>query len=146
MIAERKIFGRSGAPMAEHVIVIVEDDEDTREFMELFLTDAGYRVHMWPARRGALAFIRNTRPHIVIMDLQMDEPTDGWQLLEELRADPATASIPAILYSADEHFLRFKHEELRALRCQHLTKPFALDHLLDHIRRLVDRPRQDVAV
>jgi len=129
--------------MQEHVIVLVEDDEDTREFMELFLTDAGYRVHIWPSRHGALALIRNAQPHIVIMDLQMDEPTDGWQLLEELRADPATASIPAILYSADEHFLRSRREALRLLRCEFLIKPFALDHLLDRIGGLVDGPLAD---
>ncbi len=124
--------------MVEHVIVLVEDDEDTREFMELFLADAGYRVHMWPSRRGALALIRNIQPHIVIMDLQMEEPTSGWRLLEELRADPVTASIPSILYSADEHFMRSKREALRLLRCERLIKPFAPDDLLDRIRRLVD--------
>ena len=129
--------------MVDQVIVLVEDDEDTREFMELFLANAGYRVHIWPSRHGALALIREVQPHIVIMDLQMDEPTDGWQLLEELRADPMTASIPAILYSADEHFLRSRREALDLLRCEFLIKPFALDHLLDRIRRLVDGPPLD---
>lgn len=129
--------------MTDQVIVLVEDDQDTREFMELFLADAGYRVHIWPARGGALALISEVQPHIVIMDLQMDEPTDGWQLLEELRADPMTASIPAILYSADEHFLRSRHETLRLLRCERLIKPFALDHLVDRIRGLIDAPPPD---
>jgi len=50
--------------------------------------------------------------------------------LQELRTDPATSTIPAVLVTSDRDFVRSYKNEVRALGGQVLEKPFDPDKLL----------------
>ena len=58
-------------------------------------------------------------------------------MLEQVRLDPMTTNIPAIICSADTQFLRWKRRQLRQLNCEALEKPFRLEELLREVARLV---------
>lgn len=70
------------------------------------------------------------RPEAIVLDIRMGDPETGWTVLELLRLDPAAATIPVIVCSADSIFLRAKEAQLRALHYDILEKPFDLDTLL----------------
>lgn len=103
-------------------ILIVDDRLANREFLVTLL---GYHKHrLLEASDGAeaLEVIRSNRPDLVITDVLM--PTmDGYELVRQLRADPATAATPVMFFTAHYH----KHEAAALARScgvdQVLAKP-----------------------
>jgi two-component system cell cycle sensor histidine kinase/response regulator CckA len=83
-------------------ILIVDDHPDNRAFLVTLL---GYQKHrLLEAADGAeaLTVIRAERPDLVIADVLM--PTmDGYELVRQLRADPAIAGTAVIFYTAHYH-------------------------------------------
>ena len=68
-------------------VLIVEDDEDVREFMDILLSSSGYQTAT--ARNGAEALeaVRQTHPCLVLLDLMMPV-MDGWTFRDRQLADP----------------------------------------------------------
>lgn len=126
------------------VVAVIDDDAAFIDLVEELLKDEGYRVLV--GRSGgkeAYELVRETQPNIVVLDVRLGTPDDGWLVVELLRLDPTTATIPIIICSADGQFLRQKQEQLRARNCDYLEKPFLLDELLEKIRQnLPERQRE----
>ena len=91
--------------MAEPMeILLVEDDpRDVRLTMrELQAERLNTKVELCRDGAEALAVLRRERPDLVISDILM--PTmDGYELLRQLRADPAISQTPVIFYTAHYH-------------------------------------------
>jgi CheY-like chemotaxis protein len=91
----------------------------------------GYTVLEGTSGAEALALVRQHRPALVITDVLMPE-TDGLQLVELLRSDPALASIPVLFYTA---FYDEKNTE-RAIRASGyavLAKPVTPEEVVQHV-------------
>lgn len=80
-------------------VLIVDDRAINREFLAVLLGYAGHMVTEAADGREALACVKASRPALIITDLMMPE-MDGLELTRTLRADPATADIPVIFYTA----------------------------------------------
>jgi signal transduction histidine kinase/CheY-like chemotaxis protein len=81
-----------------HLLVI----EDDPVFLEVLGCIIGERGLSWLAARDGttgLRLARERRPSGIILDLELPD-IDGWRVMEQLRADPATASIPVHVVSA----------------------------------------------
>jgi excisionase family DNA binding protein len=94
---------RRGA--AEKALILVIDDERlVRETVSDFLTDAGYGVLLASDGAEALALLAATapRPALILLDLKMPN-LDGWKFREQQLRDPAFASIPVIVVTADSN-------------------------------------------
>src|ERR1051325_338861 len=85
--------GRTG------VIVLAEDDEDTRSVYGIILRHFGHQVV--EARTGgqAVQAVRDFRPDLVLMDIGLPE-MDGVEASRILKSDPATSSILLLAFSA----------------------------------------------
>lgn len=80
-------------------LVVVEDDEDTRE-LELFLLGSeGYHVVGLADGEHAAETVARERADLVILDVMLPRK-DGVQVLRELASSPETADTPVILVSA----------------------------------------------
>jgi len=81
------------------VVVIDDNPNDRRLIRRLLQSYKNYRVY--EAHNGAegLKVIADRKPDLVVCDLTMPE-MDGLTLLERLKKDPATASIPVVVVSA----------------------------------------------
>ena len=119
-------------------IVVVEDHDDTRRYLGLFLDRLGANVVL--ARNGVegLEAIRNSRPNLVLSDIYMPE-MDGFELLREIRALglEAGGSVPAIamtavVTSADR--ARILNAGFQAC----LSKPFTPGKLVETILTLLN--------
>ncbi len=124
--------------MAAPVIVVVDDNLETLEMMGLLLADAGYRTILLSDGMDAYQKIRQEQPDLVILDLRMAHPQEGWINLDLLRIDPATTDLPIILYSADRAFLQERAEQLRAMRCGVLEKPFRAHELIAAVKQALE--------
>ncbi|HUH02968.1 MAG TPA: response regulator [Kofleriaceae bacterium] len=111
-------------------ILIVEDDEDTRETLRYLLEAEGHTVAGAIHGKDALAWLaEGGRPCLILLDLMMPVMT-GFELLAALRADPKHAGTPVVLVSAWPD----KAREATGIQ-GFLTKPFDFSELLDYARR-----------
>ncbi|MCC6327275.1 MAG: response regulator [Acidobacteria bacterium] len=129
-----------GKPLAGMTILIVEDDPDSREVLEFFLSEKGARVRSCDSVRSALtSFGANGLPHIIISDLGMPDE-DGYSFIQKVRGLPMESggAVPAIALSA------FTSEESRRKALElgfskYCTKPFEHDQLVKDVLELLDR-------
>jgi CheY-like chemotaxis protein len=80
--------------------MVVDDDEDWRELVVQFLSDAGFDAVGARHGREALARIRGgLEPDLIVLDLEMPVMT-GWELRRELLRDPELAGVPVLVASS----------------------------------------------
>lgn len=116
-------------------IVVINDSPDLLELAELLLGDEDFDVKVALVGAGALDLIRTTMPDLVILDVRLPD-VSGWDILQALKLDPKTSAIPVLVCSAAVQELRSLDAQLARMGVEVLIKPFAIDTLLDKVRRL----------
>ena len=118
-------------------ILIVEDNEPSRDVLARRLERRGYDVVVAVDGQDALAVARSARPDLVLMDLGLPV-MDGWEATRQLKADPATRHMPIIVLSA--HAMTTDRElALAAGGDEFDTKPLRFPQLLEKIELLLAR-------
>ncbi len=83
-------------------ILVVEDNADSARLLQrLFEGYGGYEVHVARDGRAGLEMAQQVQPDLIVSDLMMPE-MDGFQLIEQLKADNALRGIPIIVLTAKE--------------------------------------------
>lgn len=77
-------------------ILIVDDEADVVSYLEMLLTDAGYRTLAARDGHEGLAVARREHPDLVVLDISMPEAS-GTRLYRDLRADPALGAVPIVV-------------------------------------------------
>ncbi|MDX1645534.1 MAG: response regulator transcription factor [Longimicrobiales bacterium] len=104
-------------------VLVVEDEPDIAALIAYQLTREGFRVETTGTGTGALDAVDREIPDLVILD-RMLPGLSGDEILERLRADPATANVPVLVLTAKrEQEDRIEGLELGA--DDYLTKPFS---------------------
>ena len=113
------------------VIVLVDDDRASLDLIAAYLDGSPTRVLR--ARDGveALELVRRVLPAAVVLDIRLPR-LDGWQVLAELKADPATAAIPVVIASVIDD----RSRGLALGADVYLLKPVRRDQLVDALRRV----------
>ena len=83
-------------------ILVVDDEWMNRELMEAVLESAGYHVLLAAGSADALELARTHKPDLVIMDVRLRYPTEGYDLCRKLRTDPVTGSARLAMLTAME--------------------------------------------
>jgi CheY-like chemotaxis protein len=112
-------------------VLVIEDDEDIRSAVVEYLSEVG-GFDVAAAENGAAGLARLTEgplPGAVLVDSTMPV-LDGAGTIARIRANPAWASIPVIVSSADP-----LAPALGGDRC--ITKPFSVDDLLTVLREVL---------
>ncbi|WP_052402861.1 response regulator [Methanococcoides methylutens] len=115
------------------LILVVEDDERSRELLMLTFIDGGYRVVSAENGIEAVAIARKLKPFAIILGVMLPE-MDGWSVLRHLKEDVSTSDIPVVMISMMDQ----KETALELGAVDHLTKPFDRDYLL----KLMDRYKE----
>jgi DNA-binding response OmpR family regulator len=105
---------------------VVEDDLVLQELIAKVLAYSDVDVLTAADGRAGVTLAREERPNLILMDRMMPV-LDGIAAIKELKADPATRSIPTIAMSAGRN-LRVHADDLPADGV--LAKPFDIDVLL----------------
>jgi PAS domain S-box-containing protein len=111
-------------------VLVADDDGDMREYIRRLLV--GYDVVAVADGAAALQAARARRPNLVLTDVMMPG-VDGFELMRQLRADPALSHVPVILLSARAGE-ESRIEGLEAGADEYLVKPFAARELLACVR------------
>lgn len=124
-----------GQELEDVRILIVEDDDDTREFLRTMLENAGAVVEGVPDAARARREVFADPPDVLISDIRMPEE-NGYVLMQSLRA--AGIETPAIALTA--YARREDAAEAKAAGFQiHLPKPVDPGRLIDTVARLAAR-------
>jgi DNA-binding response OmpR family regulator len=121
-------------PMSQNIL-IVDDQLDLAEMLAQLLADAGYGTRIAADGRQALEAVLADVPDLVVTDVNMPD-IDGFELAAMLKADPATATIPIIMLSAQDG----RGSKLVGLESgaeDYLSKPVDPAELLAKIRNLL---------
>jgi CheY-like chemotaxis protein len=126
---------RSSGAGPSAVILIVEDDPETRRFYQAVFEPHGFRVEQAHNGLQALEKASGTPPDLILTDIAVPG-IDGIELCRRLRADDRTRSIPvlAITGYGDREY---PDRAVRAGANQVLFKPCTADVLVTQARRLL---------
>ena len=88
-------------PTGRGVVLVVDDDEDWRELVVQFLSDAGFQASGARDGRDALARIGAgvRAPDLILLDLEMPGMS-GWEFRRAQLSDPALAGVPVLVASS----------------------------------------------
>ena len=87
---------RASHAQPDRTILIIDDDPMVLELMQAVLEPEGFIVLQAGSGREGMALAQEQRPHLIVLDLLMPD-VDGFQVLDELKSDPLTASIPIMV-------------------------------------------------
>jgi len=96
-----RIMGRLRLDHGQRPVLVVEDDEATREQLERALKKDGWNVQLATNGREALAVVKVQEPALVLLDLMMPE-MDGFEFLDHFRQDSRFARTPVIVLTAKD--------------------------------------------
>jgi PAS domain S-box-containing protein len=118
-------------------VLVVDDDADTREFIEFLLEQAGAKVITAASVSEALTALMRSKPDVLLSDIGMPE-MDGYMLIRKLRSLPPEqgGQIPAIAmtaYAGDAN----QQQVIQAGFQQHMAKPIEPEKLIQAISTLL---------
>lgn len=115
-------------------ILLVEDEENLRRLVKLWLERAGYECTDVANGRTALRLFYEGHPDLVLLDLSLPE-MDGWQLCERIRE---VSQVPIIMVTA----MGEEAAKVRGLQMgadDYITKPFGFPELLARVEAVLRR-------
>ena len=77
-------------------VLVIEDEPSSARLLQTYLVEAGYRVRMASNGETGLAMVRARRPAAIVLDVLLPG-IDGWEVLRQLKSDPALRDVPVII-------------------------------------------------
>jgi PleD family two-component response regulator len=124
---------------ADAKILVVDDEPHIRRILQFLLEKEGFEVLMAENGEEALEVVRDQRPDLMLLDVMMPR-MDGFTVLERLRRDFETSSLPVIMLTAKGE----SSEKVRGLKGganDYLTKPFNQEELLLRMQNMLAASR-----
>lgn len=116
-------------------ILYVEDNLDNRTLVRRILTAEGYNLIEAVNATQALEIIENTRPNLILMDINMPD-MDGYSLTLRIKSRPGFESLPIVALTAN--VMRGDRERSLEAGCDgYIQKPLDIDSLLELIERFL---------
>jgi CheY-like chemotaxis protein len=121
---------------ARPLVLLVEDDPDTREMYALCLNLAGLGVLTESSADAAFSLALQQQPDIVITDFTLAGTRSGADLCRQLHEDERTAHIPVLFLTGSSRAA--DAEAAMAAGCIEVrVKPYLPDALLNDIRQMI---------
>jgi two-component system, chemotaxis family, chemotaxis protein CheY len=115
-------------------ILVVDDDEGIREFVQTVLSDEGYEVRTAWHGAAALELLDHVSPSVILLDMRMPV-MDGWEFARQYRERPGPHAPIVVVTAARDAIARAAQIAADGV----LPKPFRLQQLLDVVDRFSRR-------
>jgi CheY-like chemotaxis protein len=91
-------------------VLLVDDDADFVEMNRVLLEERGYEVRVAFNGKQCLEEVAARRPDLIILDMVMDSPSDGFNVSRELRNSEYTKTIPLLMITSVNDSVPFRIE------------------------------------
>jgi two-component system, OmpR family, response regulator VicR len=122
-------------------VVCVEDEPEIIDLIRLILGRKGFDLTGATGGLEGLEAIRRVKPDLVLLDLMMPD-MDGWEVYQQMKADPELKNIPVIVVTAKAQSI----DKILGLHIakvdDYVTKPFGPQELLQSVERVLSAKTQ----
>jgi excisionase family DNA binding protein len=122
--------GATGGPL----VLIVDDDEQVREYVRVNLEAEGYNVREAGNAEEGLRALEELQPDLVLLDVMMPQ-VDGWEMLRQLQAQHGDA-IPVVMFSGKVDEAAAAEAAQRGAK-GFIGKPFDPSQLIEKTKQLL---------
>ncbi len=122
---------RASIVAGDRVILIIEDDTNFAMILLKFAREKNYKGIVSVRGDVGIELANHYQPLAILLDIQLPVK-DGWQVMEELKSNPATRPIPVHIMSS----LEVKKESLLKGAIDFINKPVALEHMQQIFQKL----------
>jgi len=117
-------------------ILIVDDEEKVRKLVEVTLSVGDVEIFHAATGEEALKRVQEVRPDVILLDVMMPGPLDGYDVCRLLKQDPATKGIYVIMLTARGQQAD-KERGLALGADDYFVKPFSPMELMDKIDHIL---------
>src|SRR5204862_807955 len=118
--------------------------EEILELFRLLLEQEGYEVVLSSFPMQKVQEIEQIKPDLIILDFIFGEKKLGWQMLQMLKMQRSTATIPVVICTAAESTVRDQEGYLVSQGVEVVYKPFDIDTLLVVVARMLQPNRETI--
>ena len=118
---------------AKHILIV--DDVTTNLKLAAEVLQEQYKLSMAKSGEQAIQFLQKAKPDLILLDIRMPE-MDGYQTLEIIKSNPATANIPVVFLTVDDQ----RESEIKGLKMgamDFILKPFEPGVMLSRIDKIL---------
>jgi len=138
----QKVLERYTNPQQKSNVLLVEDNQTTRNMMEKLLSRSGWQVQLAENGRQALQQVTKLKPDLILTDLMMPE-MDGFEFLHHLRDKPKWRDIPVVVLTAKELMPEERLELEAAAQNTFIKGAYEKQQLLSEIHQLLESQSQN---
>jgi CheY-like chemotaxis protein len=117
-------------------VLLIEDDETTRDMMRSMLEREGWKVTEAANGREGLERVAESQPNVILLDLMMPE-MDGFEFVVKLRRHPEWSDIPVVVITAKELTVEDRQRLNGSVEKVLLKGAFSREELLARVREHV---------
>ena len=121
--------------MDKSIILVVDDDKTNLTLAQNILLSR-YRIAASNSGKAALKYLETHRPDLILMDINMPD-MDGFEVMEQIRQQEETKTIPVIFLTADN----LAETEIKCFQMgavDYVTKPFVPDILISRVDKTIE--------
>ena len=119
-------------------VVCIEDEPEMVDLVKLILGRKGFELIGAMGGREGLEKIKSIKPDLVLLDLMMPD-MDGWEVYQQMKADPEMQRIPVIVVTAKAQSI----DKVLGLHIakvdDYVTKPFGPQELLQSVEKVLSK-------
>ena len=120
------------------LITVIDDDPDILETSTLVLKSKGHEVLTASNPDDGYKLITEKKPDLVILDVMMDEPDDGFFLAQKLRKEKITT--PILMYTSVSKTVGFEYGAGEMVPVdEFVEKPITPNELIEKVDKLLQK-------
>lgn len=117
-------------------ILLVDDDPDLTLANRLVLESAGYQVETASSGKEGLEKMRARKPDLVLMDVMMTSPLEGYYITQQIANEPELRDVPIVMVSSiasTQYAESFPTNQYLNI-VEFISKPIEPEKLLERVR------------
>jgi len=124
--------------MSRKIVLVVDDDPVFVDAISAVL-ETRYEVRQASNGPSALSAVAKRLPDLIILDVMMDYPSEGFDVAQSLHKDPRTREIPVVMLTGVDQMYNYRMEtdETWVPCVRFLEKPITPDLLLTNVSELI---------
>jgi DNA-binding response OmpR family regulator len=119
-------------------ILVVNDTQEILELFRMLLEGEGYEVILSGFPIQQISDVELINPDLIILDFVFGDQKTGWQMLQMLKMQRSTKTIPVIVCTAALDMVREQEGYLVSQGVHVVFKPFDIDHLMANVKELLE--------